>query len=219
MSKKQLFAGSLAVISVLASAIFAATRNFVPDVTFKGSALTGWHKLGQADWRANNGEIFGTPKSESGGWLVLDRGFQDIQFFASFRCTGACKAGVLLRAEKTADGMKGVYVSLTEGDVAPYNLVLDAQGNEISRSKLDPAPGPMIRMASARFSGSEDLVPGFSRPSKTPAEMAAAQAPANSAAPGGRGRGGSGPQPHAGDWNTVQIILDADVLSLSVNQG
>src|SRR6266436_27505 len=179
MSKKRLFVGSLALIGVLASAIFAATRNFVPDVTFKGSALAGWHKLGQAEWRASNGEILGTPKSESGGWLVLDRGYQDVEFFASFRCAGACKAGVLLRAEKTADGMKGVYVSLTDGDVAPYNLILDAQGNEVSRSKLDSAPGPMIRMAAGRFSGAEDLVPGFAKPTKTPAEMAAVPPPAN----------------------------------------
>src|SRR5258706_13641728 len=215
MSRKRLFVSSVAFIGVLASMIFAATKNFVPDTTFKGSALTGWHELGQAGWRANNGEIFGTPKSESGGWLVLDRGYQDVQLFAAFRCTGACKAGVLLRAEKTADGMKGVYVSLTEGDVAPYNIVLDAQGNEISRSKIEPGPGPMIRMATARFSGSEDLVPGFSKPSKTPAEGAAPPPPkpaassaGNSGGAGNRGRGGRGPELPANDWNTVHINLD-----------
>src|SRR5260370_9301523 len=77
----------------------------------------------------------------------------------------------------------------------------------------------MMRMAAGRFSGAERLVPGFSKPSKTPAEMAAAPLPANPAASGGRGRGGSGPQLHANDWNTVQLILDADVLAISVNQG
>src|SRR5258708_40168545 len=78
----------------------------------------------------------------------------------------------------------------------------------------------MIRMAASRFSGAEDLVPGFAKPSKTPAEMAAAPLPANPASSGGgRGRGGSGPQLHAGDWNTRQIILDADVLAMAVNQG
>ena len=29
---------------------------------FKGSALTGWQPLGNAAWRAENGEIVGTPK-------------------------------------------------------------------------------------------------------------------------------------------------------------
>ena len=43
--------------------------------------LKGWHVLGQADWRAEKGELIGTPKSASGGWLVLDNSYQDIQFF------------------------------------------------------------------------------------------------------------------------------------------
>ena len=99
MSKKRLYISGLAAACALASAILAATRNFVPDVTFQGSALTGWHKLGAADWRAENGQIFGTPTQETGGWLVLDHGYQDVELSASFRCGNAsCKAGVLLRA-------------------------------------------------------------------------------------------------------------------------
>ena len=66
--------------------------------------------------------------------------------------------------------MKGTYVSLTEGDVAAYDMTLDAQGTEISRTKLPAGPGAMIRMATARFSGGEDLVPGFSKPAPTPEE-------------------------------------------------
>src|SRR5947209_16749753 len=104
---------------------------FVPDWTFKGSALTGWTVLGQADWRAVDGELVGTPRAQEGGWLVLDKSFQDVQFGADFRCTdgrlrasgasasraeasaeAGCKTGVLLRAEKSPTGMKGVYVSL-----------------------------------------------------------------------------------------------------------
>ena len=51
--------------------------------------------------------------------------------FSNVTCTAGCKAGVLLRAEKTPDGgMKGVYVSLTEGDLASYAVTLDAQGEE-----------------------------------------------------------------------------------------
>jgi hypothetical protein len=223
MSKKRLYVSSLAAICVIASAMFAASQNFIPDVAFKGSALTGWHTLGDADWRADHGEIFGAPKRESGGWLVLDRGYQDVEFSASFRCNGACKAGVLLRAEKTAEGMKGVFVSLTEGDVAAYDMLLDTQGKEVSRAKLQPGPGAMIRMATARFSGAEDLVPGFSKLAPSVAEATAPAPPKPPAAGGnggGRGRGGrGGPALHADDWNAVQIILDADVLAASVNQG
>src|SRR5258707_12722735 len=117
MSKTRFSVLALAAGCALGTAIFAANQNFFPDVVFKGSVLTGWHTLGQADWRAENGEIIATPKEDSGGWLVLDKGYQDIAFYASFRCSGTCKAGVLLRAEKTPTGMKGVYVSLNDGDV------------------------------------------------------------------------------------------------------
>ena len=120
---------------VLVSTLSAASQNFVPDVSFKGSTLTGWHKLGQADWRAESGEVIGTPEVESGGRLVLDKRHQDVAFYASFRCSGGCKTGVLLRAERTADGMKGLYLSLSDEDVASYEVVLDAQGRELSRAK------------------------------------------------------------------------------------
>jgi len=213
---------SFGALCVIVSAIFAASQNFLPDVVFKGSSLTGWHKLGSADWRPENGEIIGTPK-DGGGWLVLDKGYQDIAFYASFRCAGVCKTGVLLRAEKTADGMKGIFVSLAEGDVAAYDVVLDAQGNETNRTKLGPGPGPMIRIGAGRFSGGEDLVPGFAKPAPTRAEIAAAAAAAKPPASGGAGgagrggRGGSGPALAANEWQTVQIILDADVLGVSIN--
>jgi len=221
MSKKRFYICSLAAVGVIASAVFAASRNFVPDVTFTGSALTGWHKLGDADWRAESGQITGTPKREGGGWLVLDRGYQDIQLSLSFRCTGACKTGILLRAEKTPQGMKGVYVSLTEGDLAAYDVTLDAQGAEISRTKLPAGPAPMLRFSTARPNGADENVPGFYNLAPTITDYRAADA-AKGGPSGGRGggRGGrGGPALLPNDWNTVQIILDVDALTLSVNGG
>jgi hypothetical protein len=90
-------------------------RTFAPDWTLKGSALTGMQQVGQATWRAENGEIIGTPSSPDGGWLLLDRGYQDVQFAASYRCTAGCTAGVMVRSEKGADGTRGVY-TLISGD-------------------------------------------------------------------------------------------------------
>ena len=151
---------------------------------------------------------------------MLDKGYQDIAFYSSFRCSGACKTGVLLRAQKTPEGLNGVFVSLNEGDVATYDLSLDAQGNELRRTKLGSGPGAMIRMASGRFSGGEDLVPGFSKPAPTRAELdaAAAAKAAASGGGGGGGRGGrGGPALTANEWHTAQIIVDADVMSLSIN--
>ena len=39
--------------------------SFMPDYTFKGSSLKGWHVLGDADWQAKDGELIG--KAKSGG--------------------------------------------------------------------------------------------------------------------------------------------------------
>jgi hypothetical protein len=39
---------TLAAGFVLLSAIFAATHDFIPDFTFQGSSLTGWHMIGSA---------------------------------------------------------------------------------------------------------------------------------------------------------------------------
>src|SRR5882724_767597 len=210
MSKKPLYVATVAValaICVIGSAVFAASPNFLPDVVFKGSSLTGWHTLGRADWRADNGEIIGAPK-ESGGWLMLDKGYQDIAFYSSFHCAAACQTSVLLRAEKTADGMKGIYVSLAGGDIGGYDVLLDAQGKETSCTPLGPGPG-MARIGAARFSGAEDLVPGFAKLAPTRAEALAAAA-------GGAGRGARPPLT-ANEWHTVQIILDADAMSVSLD--
>ena len=88
-----------------------------------------------------NGEIVGTPKDPSGGWLlVTGKEFQDLQMYASVKCAAGCKAGYLMRAEKTADGgMKGILMSLTKGDLVPYLVKIDAQGKELNREAL-PAP-------------------------------------------------------------------------------
>jgi hypothetical protein len=188
----------------------AAGPSFRPDDRFEGSTLTGWRPLGNADWRADRGEITGVPKDPSGGWLVLDRSYQDTGFFASFTCAAGCKTGVLLRAEKTPDGMKGVFVSLTEGDVAAYAVTLDSTGREVKRTQL-------------RFPGG-----GQNRIAPPPDPNASSGPPPG--APAGRGgvRGGQGgavqlpiPTPNTGlrpgEWNDIEILLDANILRSFIN--
>jgi hypothetical protein len=200
------------------------SRNFVPDFVFTGSTLTGWRPLGAADWRAQKGEITGTAASEAGGWLVLDRAYQDVALALSFQCPAGCKAGILLRAEKTSDGgLKGIYTSLVEGDLAAYRVTIDPKGAETSRERLRPAGGGQLRVAPP--------------PPTPPAGAPAAGAPG--AGRGGAGRGGAGrgggPQPlqmpdgidppiarpstalKAGDWNDVELVLDANVLRAFLN--
>ena len=132
-----------AVCLALQLTVSGVGPSFRPDATFKGSTLNGWHAIGAAQWRMENGEIIGSPKQPGGGWLVLDRSLQDVGFYASFRCAPGCTTGVLLRAEKTATGMKGIYVSLTSGEVEPYRVTLDAQGQFLTRDALRPGGGQM----------------------------------------------------------------------------
>jgi hypothetical protein len=80
---------TVGLVLLVAAFPSAASKNFKADVTFKGSSLSGWRPLGQADWRAQDGEIIATPKS-SAGWLLLERSYQDVAFYASFRCAPGC---------------------------------------------------------------------------------------------------------------------------------
>src|SRR5262245_11635552 len=103
---------------VATSVLMAAGPTFRADYRFTGTALTAFKPLGNADWKVQNGEIVGTPKDAGGGWLLVNgKEFQDLQIFANVKCSAGCKAGFLMRAEKTPDGgMKGILMSLTEGD-------------------------------------------------------------------------------------------------------
>ena len=59
---------------------------------------------------------------------------------------------MLLRAEKTPTGMKGIFVSLNGDDLYPYRVELDQQGKIVKKEKLRaifgtqriaPPPDPM----------------------------------------------------------------------------
>ncbi len=152
---RRVLTGVVVLTAALVVPVAGKRPSFVPDWTFSGSALTGWHVLGQAKWTATNGELVGTPTAPEGGWLVLDKSFQDIQVGADVRCAAGCKTGVLVRAEKTATGMKGIYVSLVDGDVGGYAVTLDATGKELTREKLR-AGGGMIRFAPSAAEAAHD---------------------------------------------------------------
>ena len=84
-------------VSALFSILFAATHDFLPDFVIRESSLAGWRTVGHATWRANNGEITGTPQDQDGGWLVLDKSYQDVQFYTELHCAARCD-------ERSADG-------------------------------------------------------------------------------------------------------------------
>ena len=200
---------AIAVLSFVP--VFATVPNWIPDVTFKATSLAGWHTLGQADWRVQNGEVIGTVRTGGyGGWLVLDRSYQDAAFYANFRCNNGCQTGILLRAEKTAEGMKGIYISLTERDMACYRVTLDPDGKELNREKLPPAP--------------------------TSPRILPAANPAGATGGGGRRGGGGGargargaapvvdlpftpptPTPRSADWNSVEAMIEENSVRAWVN--
>jgi hypothetical protein len=199
MTKKSLlFLVALAVAGVTPA--LAVGPSFIPDVTFQGSSLTGWHTTGQADWKAENGEIVGHPKSASGGWLVLDRSYQDVAVFAKYRCTDGCQTGILFRAEKTPEGMKGTFVDLSDPEITAYTVTIDADGKITSREKAQHGGGLV------RFTPPPD-------PNAKPREFHPQQSdvplpfkmPDTSLKPG--------------EWNTAEMFMDANVVRTFLNDG
>jgi len=64
MSMKIKLAGGVPLVLGVLAVPVSGNRNFAPDWTFKGSTLTAeWHTLGQADFKAENGEIVATPRA------------------------------------------------------------------------------------------------------------------------------------------------------------
>jgi hypothetical protein len=210
---------STIAVSVLLSAIFAATHDFVPDFLFRGSSLTGWHTLGHATWHAENGELTGRPDTPDGGWLVLDKSYQDLELNTDFRCAENCEAGVLFRTEKTADGgWKGIYVSVA-GEGGSYDLTLNADGKELKRTPLPRATAQFARMAAGPWANGQAHVPGFANPAITLAEQQEeASKPPAAPAPPRAGRGGPPRAPaKAADWNTLDVIVDTDMVWSGIN--
>jgi Domain of Unknown Function (DUF1080)/FG-GAP-like repeat len=195
-----------------AAQAFASGPSFRPDVTISASSLDGWHQLGRADWKAEKGEIVGQ-SNQGGGWLVLDRSYQDVNLYAEYRCATGCITGVLLRAEKTADGgMKGVFVSLgdTTGDMenlAGCDIVIDAQGKIVSATP-------------------EQRGGGFTRV-VSPWPPAPQASPAGGGRPGGFRRESTVDLPihppdtkyRPNDWNSVEFSFDANVVRENLNDG
>jgi Domain of Unknown Function (DUF1080)/FG-GAP-like repeat/FG-GAP repeat len=186
--------------------------SFIPDATFKAANLNGWHTVGAANWKAENGEVVGKAGQSSSGWLMLDKSYQDVAFYGQFRCTDPCDTGVLLRAEKTPGGTKGVYLSLKGDEAVAYNVTLDGQGKETSREKGRAAFG-QIRFAPAPKSGNANA--GGPSPAALAAFRASQTAPPGVTLPITRPPTGL----RKGEWNEIEILVDADIVRLFGNDG
>jgi len=196
-------------------------RNFIADFLFEGSSLEGWRTLGSEEWHAKNGEIQAYPHGEGGGWLILDRNYQDLDFYTEFRYTGACNVGLLFRAEKiAAGGLRGTYVSLCPGDIDSYDVSLTPDGKILSQERQKKSTVQFARMATGFWTNGAAHVPGFAQPAQTLVEQEAksthprvdvTQAPAPHF---------HSPEPeiHANAWNSVEVTIDADMVWITVNE-
>jgi hypothetical protein len=201
---------------------------FAPDYVFRGSQLTGWRSVGQASWKAENGELVGTVSpGGTGGWLVLDKSYEDLSLFSRFRCSAPCSSGLLLRAQQTPQGMSGLFVSLADGDLAPYQVTIDPQGRILTREKLKPAAeGSHFGAAPPNMAAAQRAAAFAAGRGEAPEAPAAPRAAApGAAAAGGAGAGGGGGGGRAqvqvalrtGDWNDLKVITDAAYLTANLN--
>jgi hypothetical protein len=205
------FVACAVALSVLAmtSPVDGISKNFAPDVVFSGSNLTGWRTLGKAEWRAQNGEIVGTAKSGD-GWVMPDRSYEDVAVSAMFRCGSGCQTGVLLRAEKTPEGgFKGIFVSLNEGDLASYRVTLNAEGLQLSKERLRSPGGGQLRVAPPAPSSA----PAAAAPARGAGPAGPPQMPRGIVSPIARPTTGL----RAGDWNEIELVLDANIVRAFLN--
>lgn len=189
--------------------------DFVPDWTFKGSHLSDWTVVGNASWKAENGVIVGTPSPTGGGWLILNRPFQDVQFFARMRSKGNCNAGVFFRVQTSAAEMSGIFVSLREADLKTYRLTIDPNGRELRRESLPPAPSegrfafstaqseipstPLIKETQTAMPSRPFALRGI----KLPTPLPELEPPPNGL--------------WKDKWNQVEIVCDADLVRPFLN--
>lgn len=222
MGSRRAAATTLAAVALMAVGLIQAQQpvpaqapgrgpgSFQPTTTFPASSLTGWHTIGAATWKVQGGEYVGSAEPGGpGGWLVLDKAYQELQLFAGVKCADPCRAGVLIRATTTADGgLKGTFVSLAASDLAAYTVTIDARGREVARHPvatvargLGPAPPGGARgdgaggrgAIGAAARGGGGIPPGV------------AGGPQAGGPALGRGRGAA-PALKAGDWNTVELL-------------
>jgi len=210
MSRLRGFHGAVLVL-LSAMPMFATGPSFIPDINVQGSSLSGWHSVGSTKWTMEHGVLTGTPEtSGDGGWLVLDRSFQDIGLYVEFKCIGSCDAGILFRAERTPDGgMKGSYVSLNDESLKYYAVTVDAHGRITNLSPLPPGGGQM-RIAPPPNSNETPQV--FSRPpgsfnayEPAPGVDYPFLPPDSKLSPG--------------KWNAIELMFDANILRGTQNNG
>src|SRR5688572_5438558 len=190
---------------LIANVSFAQTTGklyFIPDYRFKGNTLTGWKPMGNAKWTAQDGEIKTILNGgDAGNILVMDRSFQDAGMQLLFKCSADNEAGVLLRLEKVAEGMKGILVSVKDTAMGTYRVIINPQGRIIQRDKLRTAGG-IIRIAPppADNAGNRNFPNRPAAPADIPLKRPSTNFLQN-------------------EWNQLELYIDANLVRFFLNDG
>src|SRR5262249_21288551 len=104
-------------------------------------------------------------------------------------------------------------------EAGSFEVALDATGKELTRKPLLRAAAQFARMAAGPWANGQAQVPGFARPAVTLAEQQeeTAKPPTTAAARPGNGFSPPRPEIKAGEWNTLDVIVDADMVWTTLN--
>jgi len=116
---------SLAAVFACAAAI-AADKDAAWKPLFDGKTLTGWHPVGDGEWKVEDGAIVGrADKAKLYGLLVSDRTFKDFTVRFKFKCLSGDSGfyirtlikepekahGLQVQVGRTDSGVGGIYES------------------------------------------------------------------------------------------------------------
>ena len=148
MRKYFAIAATAAMLLFLSS--FAIHAGLPQTPVFDGTSLAGWHALGGADWRVDNGDLVGTVRNGAGGWLVLDSVYGPSTLTIGFECKN-CEPSLMIRSGKVGDRTSGVEIALSGAEVGSmFRITLDSQGKMLDRK---PMPSFGGAFAAKRGSG------------------------------------------------------------------
>jgi len=200
-----------ATLLLMTGQVVAGGPTFRADKVVTSSNLDDWYVLGSSNWEVRDGVISAQPNESSDGWLILDQSFSNIGFYTDIHCEAACRAGVLLRSQKTDEGWAGILVSVSPDDRGTYEVTLDTEGNILSRRELDASDGEGGLASPMGANLSPDALAmmesGQIMPLPLPEDIdfPDLQRPSNTY--------------QAGEWNGVNVILYQDLIDPGLGGG
>ena len=167
-----------------------------------------------------NGELVGKAKpGTNGGWLVMDKSFQDVQLYMNYKCTGRLQ--VRRAPPRAEDGRRRDDRRVRVVERRRHERVLgdarrDRQGDgtraadarrpaAAARRRRRPAARSRWRR---RAGGSRSAAPAAPAPAAPRGGAARAAPPARGTQVGSAGRGR--PTLKAGDWNETYITIGTE---------